>query len=212
MAVHHHRSPTLQQLLEETPLLWRGRGRSAPETQPSGYSELDTLLPGRGWPIGALVELAPSNYGIGELSLPLPVLRSMANSGRPVALVRPPYIPYARGLWRAGVPLDRVLWIEKEADQEARWAAEQLLRDGAGAVLLWTATADDRLLRRLQLAAEVGRSIAFVYRPQENFQHVSPAAVRIKLQTSGNALRVEVVKVRGGTPGAITLTLPWGWG
>ena len=202
-------SAAVEQLLREIPQLWRGREHSDTNTCATGFAALDAALPGGGWPIGTLIELAPTCAGIGELSLPLPALRALAVAKKPIALVQPPYKPYAPGLRRAGLPLKQLLWVTESRQEDAHWAAEQLLRDGAGAVLLWTETTDDRLLRRLQLAAEAGHALAFVYRDPARLSHTSPAAVRIALQPRGSSLRIEIVKVRRGQPGAITLDLPW---
>ncbi|MEJ1962942.1 MAG: translesion DNA synthesis-associated protein ImuA [Gammaproteobacteria bacterium] len=199
----------VQQLLQDSPALWRGREHGQFETVSTGFDVLDSTLPGGGWPIGTLIELAPACSGIGELSLPLPALQRLASENKPIALVRPPYIPYAPALRRAGLPLKKILWIAESNDADARWAAEQLLRDGAGAVLLWSDAKDDRSMRRLQLAAEAGRALAFVYRPTALFNQSSPAALRVALQPAGHELRVEVVKVRRGQPAVVTLTLPW---
>ena len=59
--------------------LWRGRSSGAPEKEslPSGFAELDALLPGGGWPAGAFTELVPSRHGLGELSLLMPALEKL---------------------------------------------------------------------------------------------------------------------------------------
>jgi hypothetical protein len=72
-------------------------------------------------------------------------------------------------------------------------------------VLLWTSVDDERLLRRLQLAAEAG--LAFVYRPVSTLRKPSPAALRIALHPDGDHTRAELIKVRGGRPGSVTLSL-----
>ena len=74
----------------------------------------------------------------------------------------PPHVPYAPALRRAGLRLHALLWIDAGRDEDARWSAEQLLRDGtAGAVLLWSPTGDENMLRRLQLATETGKAFGF---------------------------------------------------
>jgi len=53
------------------PRLWRC-GRALPieaETIPSGFAEIDALLPGAGWPRGALTEILTDIEGLGALRL-----------------------------------------------------------------------------------------------------------------------------------------------
>ncbi|MFL6605694.1 MAG: translesion DNA synthesis-associated protein ImuA [Steroidobacteraceae bacterium] len=197
----------LERLLRDSPHVWRGETTARVEVRPSGYAALDARLPGGGWPIGALIEIAPTCDGLGEISLALPALRSWCREGRNVAFVHPPYTPYAPALARHGLALDSVLWIAADRDEDARWAAEQLLREGAAAVLLWSANQEDRALRRLQLAAEGGRACAFLYRSPSMLSSASPAAVRIALSAAGEEVRADIVKVRGGHPQALTFSL-----
>lgn len=196
-------------LLQHSALIWRGRETSRPKTRATGFPPLDERLPGAGWPIGALIEIAPYCEGLGELSLALPLLRSLCREGRPVALVSPPHTPYAPALVRAGLPLRSIVWVDAPEDADARWSAEQILRGGhAAAVLLWTPTEDDRALRRLQLAAETGSAFAFAFRPASTLRRQSPAALRVALYPAEDGTRAELVKVRGGHASNVTLPLP----
>lgn len=201
---------TVQQLLQELPHLWRGREHGTLITVRSSFEELDRTLPGGGWPLGTLVELVPHCDGIGELSLALPALKTIIRAGRQIALVRPPYVPYAPAFRRADLPLGRLVWVAAANDHEGLWAAEQLLRGGAGAVLLWSTDADDRHLRRLQLAAESSQALAFIYRPLPSLRHASPAGLRMELEPRDGLLRLKVLKVRGGHPCELFLSLPPG--
>ena len=82
-------------------------------------------------------------------------------------------------------------------------AAEQLLHTQAtGAVLLWVQNAEERRLRRLQLAAETGTTLAIVFRPAQQARRSSPAALRLLLNASATThqLNVEVLKCRGKLP------------
>src|ERR1700733_14624094 len=117
----------LDALLRDSSQLWRGGEMARIEARPTGFAALDARLPGGGWPVGALTEIAPACAGVGELSLTLPVLRTLCREGRSVALVQPPYIPYAPALRRSGLELQRLLWIQAQSDAEALWASEQLL-------------------------------------------------------------------------------------
>jgi protein ImuA len=198
---------SLETLLKKSPHVWRGGELAGVEARSTGYASLDERLPGGGWPVGALIEIAPACEGLGELRLALPALRAWCKAERSVALVRPPHTPYAPALVRYGLSLTSVLWIAAVEDEDARWAAEQLLREGAAAVLLWSAVQDDRALRRLQLAAEAGKACAFLYRPSSTCSHSSAAAVRIELSAADGGVCVDLVKVRGGRAGRLIVPL-----
>jgi protein ImuA len=87
-------------------------------------------------------------------------------------------VAYAPALKRAGLRQKSLLWVHTDRDKDARWSAEQLLRDGnAGAVLVWSSIHDEHLLRRLQLAAEIDNSFAFLYRSTACLRQPSPATL-----------------------------------
>jgi len=199
---------SLAEVLQNSALIWRAAQTAHPKTKATGFRELDERLPGSGWPVGTLIEIAPVCEGLGELSLCMPLLARLCRDGRRAAFVAPPHIPYAPALQRAGLPLDSILWVDTARDDDARWSAEQLLRDGrAGAVLLWSSTDDERLLRRLQLAAETGQALAFLYRSIGTLRQASPAALRIALYPEDGGTRADLIKVRGGHPSSVALPL-----
>ncbi|VVO28836.1 hypothetical protein PS691_04775 [Pseudomonas fluorescens] len=108
----------------------------------------------------------------------------------------PPHVPYPQAWQNAGVDL-RQLSVIQASDRDALWAAEQCLRSGScGAVLCWPQKADDRALRRLQVAAETGQTLAFAYRSIKEAINPSPAALRIAIDARPAQLRV--LKCRGG--------------
>lgn len=171
---------------------------------------LDAALPGGGWPVGALIELLPTCEGIGELRLSLPALKALNDANRQIVFVRPPHIPYPPALLRAQLSLQNILWIDPGCDEDARWAAEQTLRAGAaGAVLVWSDNSDDRNLRRLQLAAETGQALAFLYRTPSALRQPSPAALRLLLQPAADAVQVAIIKARGGHRTSVEVPLSW---
>lgn len=188
--------------------LWRGRPVRAPAAaQPSGHAELDAALPTGGWPEAALTELLLPADGVGELRLLLPALARLTGAGQPVALVAPPYLPYPPGWMAHGVDFAQVHLVAA-APREALWAAEQCLRSGAlAAVLCWPLKADDRALRRLQVAAETGQALGFAFRDRRAAQNPSPAALRIAFDARPAQLRV--LKCRGGLAPARPIPLAW---
>jgi len=189
----------LDRLLDQRQV-WRGRQTQVRPSglQPTGHAELDGGLPEGGWPTAALSELLLASPGCGELQLLWPSLARLTGEGGRVVLVAPPFIPYAPAWQAAGVDLRWLVQLDAEP-QDALWAAEQCLRSGScAAVLCWPQRADDRALRRLQVAAETGQALAIACRPQSAAHNPSPAALRIAIDTLPAQWRV--LKCRGGLP------------
>jgi protein ImuA len=196
------RTPREEAALAEVlrhPGIWR-RGTAARATvdaQPTGLAELDARLPGGGWPRGALCEILIEHDGIGECSLLLPALAALTEAKQRVVFVAPPYIPYPPALAAAGIDLSHVVHIDACA-ADTHWTAEQCLRAGCcGAVLSWMPTTDYQKLRRLQLAAETGAAIGFVFRPLAAAKETSPAALRVQVTMTHGLPKVDILKCRG---------------
>lgn len=190
--------------------VWKGRPAGLPPSaQPTGHPALDAALPTGGWPEAALTELLIPVDGVGELQLLWPMLARLSRAEARVVLVAPPYLPFAPAWQAAGIDLRWLQVVEAATPRDALWAAEQCLRSGScGAVLCWPRQADDRALRRLQVAAESGRTLAFAYRPLHAARNPSPAALRIAIDARPAQLRV--LKCRGGAAPAAPLPLAAG--
>jgi hypothetical protein len=196
-------APTFEELAKAC-RFGRVNGFSLPAVRPSGFQELDRALPIGGWPVGALTELMPRTAGIGELRLVMPALAKLTQERRHIAFIEPPHLPYPPALAQQGVQLDRALFVTHASPASSLWAAEQMLRCAAfGAILLWIAAIGDKELRRLQLAAEAGKTLAFLYRPPAAALQHSPAALRLCLQAAERKLSIEIKKCRGGVGGGI---------
>lgn len=197
---------SLDQMLAER-RVWRGQPTHvpAPRGQPTGLPALDAVLPHNGWPPAALTEVLIPADGVGELGILWPSLAQITGDGGRVVLVAPPYIPYAPAWHLAGIALPGLEVIRAEG-RDALWAAEQCLRSGAcAAVLCWPTHADDRALRRLQVAAETGQALGFAFRSIKTLSNPSPAALRIAIETQPRQLRV--VKCRGAMPPSHAIAL-----
>ncbi len=193
-------TPSLESVLQH-PGIWRGnqRAQTADDALPTGFAELDALLPGGGWPRGALTEVLLSRQGIGELRLLMPALARLPEADGWLAWVAPPYVPYAAALAAAGIDLRRLVVAKPQSEADAWWTAEQALRSGAcGALLAWLRAADERRMRRLQLAAETGHTWGVLFRHARAAQDRSPAALRLLLEPAAGGLAVHVLKRRGG--------------
>lgn len=185
--------------LTQIPGIWRGQHQQATTAVVSTRIEaLDQALLG-GWPVGALTQIVGTDAGLG-FSLLIPALAAFTSAGRYVALVCPPYLPYAPALASRGVDLGRLLWVQDTAD--ALWAVEQITRSGLfAAIAYWGPKLDGTAERRLQLAADAGHCLAFCCRATGANEHTY-AAVRLAVSPSRDAqLRIDVLKCRGGRAG-----------
>jgi len=196
--------------------VWRAGELSAAVGLPSGFAALDALLPGGGWPRAGLTEILSSATGIGALSLVLPALARLSAAGHWIVWVAPPHVPYSPALRAHGIELARMLVVELpeqsaagDAGEQVLWAYEQALRfNDCAAALLWLERASRLALRRLQLAAEAGRTWGIVFRPRQYVDEASPAPFRLVLEAAEatargdqDRLRVTLHKARGGRGG-----------
>ena len=181
--------------------LWQGDQLALPALPscPSGYVELDSQLPGGGWPTGGLTELLLPQAGSGEIQLLAPALRRLAT--RELVWVAPPHPPYAPALAALGLPIERLIWVRLTED-----AGEYSLGRGAGAAF-------GGRRRRLVVepvglaghacaaciwAAQEGSTPLFAFRPSECRQQSSPAPLRLAIEPAADAgLRVHLLKRRG---------------
>ena len=185
----------------QTGRVWRGPSASGGGAAgiASGFAALDAELPGGGWPVAALTEILPAHEGIGELRILGPALARLAAQGRTLAWIAPPWLPYAPALAAAGIALPRIVIVRTACDRDALWAAEQALRANAcGAVLCWLQRPRFPELRRLQVAAEGGRAVSFVFRRMAAANESSPAPLRLALHTEAGGLAINMLKRRGG--------------
>jgi hypothetical protein len=198
----------------KNPRIWKAGQHGAVhfrQTVSTGFPDLDRALSG-GWPLGVLIELLVDRYGIGEFRLLVPALNALGRGTEKwMMLIAPPYIPYAPAFVRNGVDTSRLLIVKCQHGTDVLWTMEQALRSGAcAAVLAWSDGTDERLLRRLQLAAEEGAGCWVVlFRSLRCRRQRSPAALRIGLwPDSASGISMNIFKNRGGRPQKIKLSLP----
>src|SRR5580700_11255866 len=196
--------PNLARLLEH-PAIWRGRSARARRGLASGFAALDAHLPEQGWPRSGLIEILVSRFGSGELSLLLPALAALTQgaTARWCVWVAPPLMPFAPALVAQGIVLERVAVV---GGARPLWAFEQTLGSGAcDAALAWGKRPQPRDIRRLQLAAERGRTLGVLFRPRRAARESSAAALRLSVEAHAAALRVTLLKGRGAR-GVVELT------
>jgi hypothetical protein len=200
--------PKLARLLEH-PAIWRGSSATQRPGLSTGFAALDAQLPGNGWPRSGLIEILVARFGSGELALLIPALAALtrAAAARWCVWVAPPLMPFAPALAARGVVLERVAVV---SGAHPMWAFEQALGSGACDVALgWARRALPRELRRLQLAAEKGRTLGVLFRPRRAAREASAAMLRLGLEPSaaGAGVRVSLLKGRSACRG--TVDLPW---
>ncbi|MDX1513297.1 MAG: translesion DNA synthesis-associated protein ImuA, partial [Gammaproteobacteria bacterium] len=206
-------SDGLEDLLRH-PAVWRVGDASAPrgDVLSSGFSALDAVLPGGGWPRGAVTEMLAGGEGAAALGLLTRALSRVSGEGGWIVCIASPHLPYAPAFEERGVDASRLLVTRGGNDRETLWAAEQALKSSAcGAVLLWEGESrfSMQVLRRLQLAAESNGGLSVLFRPPDAKQAPSAAALRLFIEPRPAGFSVTVLKSRGGAPGKrVVITNP----
>ena len=188
----------IENLVRENPGLWRGRSRTAAagNSLDSGIERLNALLPAGGWPLQSVVELVVDDWGSGELQLLLPLMRDLSGQGSRLAMIGPPYLPYARALEDAGIDLDCLVVVDNQVSNDNRWwCAEKLLHhDQCRLVLVWPQYSRADQVRRLLLAAAAGNSLGVIFSRDNPVD--TPVSLRLKAEYCEQGIFVEVLKSR----------------
>ena len=199
---------------------WQGAGRRA-EGLPAaalGLEPLDNALPWGGLPTACLHEIAAgaaadgaaagfaayllARLGTAEGGRQRPVLWCAAGDGL-----------YGPGLAAYGLDTRRLILVRGRRPADLLWAIEEGLRAGAlAAVLGEVEEADLTATRRLQLAAEAGRTTALLLRPASGKPAPSAAVTAWRIAAAPSApaawgtglgrerWRLELTRCRGGLP------------
>jgi protein ImuA len=164
----------------------------------TGYATLDAQLQQGGWPLDSTIELLSDGCGLGAMGLFLPAMEHLSEQGRWQVFIAPPYIPYAPLLAARGIDIRQVLLVHPQNRKDLLWATEQALRSTTcSAVFSWLGAQDYRYseLRKLQLAAASGDSLAVLFRANQACQHHAPASLRLQMR---EYRKVHILKQRGG--------------
>lgn len=181
--------------------IWRGGQEqallSASAGYPTGYAELDQHLAEQGWPKVGVCELFHHHFGQGEMSIFLPLLRSLiplqtdkdlglnsslAGGCDLVTFIAPPMVPYAVELTNEGIDTSRLLLVNTQDRKEQLWALEQCLTSGScPLVVVWLNRLSTIEARRLQLACEKGKSLAMILLPRRLAEQSHPVALKIAI-------------------------------
>ncbi len=177
------------------------------EGLPTGYTTLDTQLQRGGWPTGSTIEVLSDGSGLGSMGLFLPAMETLSEQGRWQVFIAPPYIPYAPLLAARGIDTQQILLVHPQNRQDLLWSTEQALRSTtSSAVFSWLGAHQYSYteLRKLQLAAASGDSLAVMFRPNQAAHNHSPASLRLQMR---EYRKVHILKQRGGNQ-SIDVDLP----
>jgi protein ImuA len=191
--------------------VWRGDQLGGPvhDTLTTGFAQLDDVLPGGGWPCGAITEVLVPQFSVSELRLLSKTMALQTGSARPVALIGPPHAPHPPGLRHDRVDERHLLWIDVDTPRDRQWCTEQLVKAGTfGAVVAWIPLVRAEQIRRLQVLAGRCKGPVFLVRPEVAAREASAAPLRVQLRPHTDwQISLRVLK-RKGAPLEETLMLP----
>jgi hypothetical protein len=178
----------------------------------SGVAAIDRLLPGGGLRQGTLVEWLDERAAGGAATLGLLSAREACREGGLLVVSDRTGMFYPPAAVGWGVAPARLLVVRPRSARDELWAAVQALRSPVVAAV-WVRI--DRLasrdFRRLQLAAEAGRTLGVLVRPAGARGQPSWAEVRLGVkagQSSCRSVRVSLLRAHGGQAGgSVTLEI-----
>jgi len=206
MASPDPRAKTVRELAQR---LKKMQPVEARERVSSGIAALDQLLPAGGFHQGALIEWLADGEGSGAGALALKQARQAMQTGGALVVVDHQREFYPPAAWGLEIDLERAIVVRPDNSADAIWALEQSLRSGGvAASLCWIDRLQDRVFRRLQLAAETGGGLGLLIRPSRAQAEPSWAEARLLVQplpalsvSSGRRLQIKLLSCRGGTSG-----------
>jgi len=191
------------------------RGQSPAPAQSTGFSDLDELLPGGGWPTSGLVEIISRHKAIGELQLLMPLLRIRSHQPQSLLWITPPYKLHGPALAESGVNIRNSFVIPAQTRcNHALWSIEKALQSTeCGMVLAWQNWLGGRVVRRLQMAACEGKTLGVLFH-QRPTPH-SPATLQLELSAAPDTdegyrqIGIRLLRAKGShRQGEIRLRLP----
>jgi len=181
----------------------------------TGFSALDQLLPGGGWPASGLVEIVSRHKAVGELQLLMPLLRLRSQQSQSLLWITPPYKLHGPALAQSGVNIRNSFVIPAQTRcNHALWSIEKALQSTeCSMVLAWQDWLSGRVIRRLQMAAIDGKTLGVLFH-QRPTPH-SPATLQLELsaapdsQEGNRQITIRLLRAKGShRQGEIRLQIP----
>lgn len=154
----------------------------------SGCPGLERLLPGGGYEPGCLVEWFHSGIGGAAGSLAMLSAIPAMRDGKALVIIDWNHTFYPPAAAALGADLKRIVVVRPKSREDGWWSLDQALRCTAvGSV--WCELPDemdDRLARRLQLAAETGGTLGMLIRNSRTRNQPSWADVQWQVRTTSH--------------------------
>lgn len=203
--------------LQELEASFRPDAGQTQDVLPTGVGPLNPLLAGGGFRDGTIVEWLTEDEGTGAGMLAFRAVVPWLSAGQTCLVVDERNEFYPAFLAALGIDLEQVLIVRPTA-KDMWWALEQaLLCRGVAVTVGWLDRAPERILRRLQLAAEAGGGVGVFFRPAHVRTDSAWCHVRLLVQAlpksdtrrpipdprcpmpeSGRRVRIEVLYCKGG--------------
>lgn len=212
-APHADRQALLDRLRADLARLERGARAGDAGVLPLDLPGIDRTLPGGGLARGCLHEICGAAEHTAAAGFAAALLGRLARDG-PVVWIGPRCDLFAPGLAELGLTPERLIVVRARRREERLWALEEVLRHrGVAAGLAEVDKLGPTAGRRLQLAAEATGVTALLLRPADALAEPGTAFTRWRIAPADSAghetrrlgaprWRVELVRARGGRPGA----------
>jgi protein ImuA len=185
------RHDTVRRLAEQLRGIERGQptGTSS-KLASTGLAVLDALLPEGGIRPGSIIEWLLPGPGSGGGTLALLVAAHQMQQEGNLIVIDPQNSFHPPAAANLGIDLERTIVVRPGNTKDTLWSAEQTLRcAGVAAAICHLDHLDDRVFRRLQLAAETGGGLGLFLRLDCFREQPSWADVRLRVRGVGVGAR-----------------------
>jgi hypothetical protein len=170
------------------------------ETMSTGSESLDELLPGGGFPRGAITVIVGAE-GTGRMTVAARAIAKETAERRPAAWVDGQSTLYPPALDLLGVDLDRTLLVRTDDKAKATAALEQIIASAAFRVVV--ASGIDQALtpvraRRIQTASEAAGACTILVLSDPS--RATNAALRLRTSRRSDRLQIDLERSKKGPP------------
>lgn len=176
----------------------RSTSKRGPIVRSTGLPQLDAILPYGGWPKGAVVEVIVPDTFCDSIRFLLPTLEQLGAEGRWLGLQALSYSQSLAISSNHDIDQSRIMQVNQHPGRSGLWTLEQMLRSGTfSAVVAWPECSTDLMVKRLQKAAMIGKSMAFLFSTAGATQPYSRNDLRIRIDLCDEVMTAVMVDYEG---------------